>query len=121
MTSDIRQETAPHGKEASLAPLVERLKSWQGERVHLRCADQRRCDAAARAVEQLQFAIADARGAALERLSERADFAQAIVCGHLNQGFRLPEARLVVVTFDEIFGTRKRQPAARPNVIRAIF
>jgi transcription-repair coupling factor (superfamily II helicase) len=44
-------------------------------------------------------------------LAERADFAHAIVFGELNQGFRLPEARLVFVTFDEIFGTRKRQPA----------
>jgi len=44
-------------------------------------------------------------------LMERTDFAQAIICGQLNHGFRMPEAGLVVVTFDEIFGTRKRQPA----------
>ena len=31
------------------------------------------------------------------------------------KSFRLPEARLVFVTFDEIFGTRKRQPAVRPK------
>ena len=37
---------------------------------------------------------------------------RAIVCGQLHQSFRLPEARLVLLTFDEIFGTRKRQPAA---------
>jgi len=43
-------------------------------------------------------------------LLARTDFAQAIVFGQLNQGFRLREARLVFVTFDEIFGTRKRQP-----------
>src|SRR5262249_6552221 len=33
LTSDVRLETALHGKEASLAPLVERLKSWQGQKV----------------------------------------------------------------------------------------
>jgi transcription-repair coupling factor (superfamily II helicase) len=44
-------------------------------------------------------------------LMERTDFAQAIICGQLNHGFCMPEAGLVVVTFDEIFGTRKRQPA----------
>ncbi|HZH83171.1 MAG TPA: transcription-repair coupling factor, partial [Phototrophicaceae bacterium] len=45
-------------------------------------------------------------------LMERTDFAQAIICGQPNHGFRMPAAGLVVVTFDEIFGTRKRQPAA---------
>ena len=39
-------------------------------------------------------------------LLARGEFRRAIVSGHLNQGFRLPEAHLVVVTFDEIFGTR---------------
>ena len=33
LTSDIRHETAPRGTDASLAPLVERLKGWQSERV----------------------------------------------------------------------------------------
>jgi len=47
----------------------------------------------------------------LPPLMERTDFAQAIICGQLNHGFRMPEAGLVVVTFDEIFGTQKRQPA----------
>ena len=111
LTTDIRLETALHGKEASLAPLVERLKSWQGEKVIFVAptpAD------AARLREllsnyNLQLPILEEP---IERLSARADFAQAIVCGHLNQGFRLPEAHLVFVTFDEIFGTRKRQPAA---------
>src|SRR5439155_179549 len=42
----------------------------------------------------------------------RGDLGRAIVRGDLNQGFRLPEAHLILITFDEIFGTRKRQPAA---------
>ena len=29
LTTDMRQETALHGKDASLAPLVERIKGWQ--------------------------------------------------------------------------------------------
>ena len=33
LTSDIRHETAPRGTDASLAPLVERLKGWQSEKV----------------------------------------------------------------------------------------
>ena len=121
LTTDIRLETALHGKEASLAPLVERFEKLARRKSHLRCADP--ADAA-RLREllsnyNLQLPIFDEP---IDRVSARADFAQAIVCGHLNQGFRLPEARLVFVTFDEIFGTRKRQPPRlRPNVIRAIF
>ena len=33
LTSDLRHETAPRGADATLAPLVERLKGWQSERV----------------------------------------------------------------------------------------
>jgi hypothetical protein len=29
----LRQDPALHGKDVSLAPLVERLKSWSGEKV----------------------------------------------------------------------------------------
>jgi len=39
----------------------------------------------------------------------------------LNHGFRLPEAHLVAVTFDEIFGTRKRQPAVGQKAFPSRF
>ena len=110
LTTDIRQETALHGKDASLAPLVERLKSWRTERVVF--VAPTRGDAMRLgellAHYDLQVPVIDDP---VRQLLLREDFNRAIVCGHLNQSFRLPEARLVVVTFDEIFATRKRQPA----------
>ena len=111
LTTDIRQETALHGKEASLAPLVDRLKTWRGEKIIF--AAPTRADAG-RLAELLGHYDLEA---ALSERSVRelllADGAnRAIVCGQLHQSFRLPEARLVLLTFDEIFGTRKRQPAA---------
>ncbi len=111
LTSDIRQETALHGKDASLAPLIERLKTWQSEKVIFVAPTK---GDAARLVELLGHY--DLHVPMIEEpipvLLQRDDLARAIVCGHLNQSFRLPEAQLVVVTFDEIFGTRKRQPTA---------
>jgi transcription-repair coupling factor (superfamily II helicase) len=111
LTTDIRQDTALQGKEASLAPLAERLKSWHTERVVF--VAPTRGDAA-RLGELLAHYDLDVP--LIERpvreLVMREDFTRAIVCGHLNQSFRLPEARLVFVTFDDIFGTRKRQPAS---------
>ncbi len=111
LTADIRQETALHGKDASLAPLVERLRSWHTERVVF--VAPTRSDAArlGELLNHYDLNVPLIEGPVRELLM-REDFNRAIVCGHLNQSFRLPEARLVLVTFDEIFGTRKRQPAA---------
>ena len=110
LTSDLRQETALHGKDASLAPLIDRLKGWQGERVIFVAPTK---GDAARLRELL--ANYDFQLPVLEELAPavlaRSDFSRAIMCGHLHQSFRLPEAHIVFVTFDEIFGTRKRQPA----------
>src|SRR6185503_2812159 len=109
LTADLRQETALHGKDASLAPLVERLRGWHAERVVF--VAPTRGDAA-RLGEllghyDLHVPLIDGP---VRDLLMREDFSRAIVCGQLSQSFRLPEARLVLVTFDEIFGTRKRQP-----------
>jgi transcription-repair coupling factor (superfamily II helicase) len=109
-TTDIRQETALHGKEASLTPLVERLKTWENERV-LFVAPTKGDAARLRGLlsnYDIQLALTDEPAPVA---LERTDLTRGILCGHLNQGFRLPEARLVLITFDEIFGTRKRQPA----------
>ncbi|MGE5216880.1 MAG: transcription-repair coupling factor [Chloroflexota bacterium] len=114
LTAEIRQETALHGKEASLAPLVERLKSWQAEKVIFVAPTK---GDGARLVELLGHY--DLPAALTEdpmpAVLKRGDLARVVVCGHLNQSFRLPEAHLVVVTFDEIFGTRKRQPTTIRN------
>jgi transcription-repair coupling factor (superfamily II helicase) len=119
LTSDLRHETAARGADATLAPLVERLKGWQRERVFFVAPTK---GDAVRLREllasyDLDVPIVEEPVAAL---LTRGDLSRAIIGGHLNQGFRLPEARLIVVTFDEIFGTRKRQPVAARRVIRAI-
>jgi transcription-repair coupling factor (superfamily II helicase) len=110
LTTDVRQETALRGKEASLTPLVERLKTWEGEKVVMVAPTQ---GDAARLRELLSHY--DIGLPLMEEpaptVLERAEFKRGILCGHLSQGFRVPEARLNLITFDEIFGTRKREPA----------
>jgi transcription-repair coupling factor (superfamily II helicase) len=113
LTTDVRQETALRGKEASLTSLVERLKTWEGEKVVFVAPTK---GDAARLRELLshydiELPLVEQPAPAV---LERAEFARAILCGHLSQGFRVPEARLILITFDEIFGTRK-QPTTSPT------
>jgi transcription-repair coupling factor (superfamily II helicase) len=112
LTSDVRLDTALHGKEASLAPLVERLKSWQGQKVIVVAPTRADATRLSELLGNYNLAVPVVE-APFSELAARAEAAAVIiVIGHLNQGFRLPEAHAVVVTFDEIFGTRKRQPAS---------
>jgi transcription-repair coupling factor (superfamily II helicase) len=111
LTSDIRHPTATHGSDASLAPLVERLKRWQDERVFFVAPTK---GDAVRLKELLgsynvELPLLEEPVASL---LNRRELRRGIVRGQLNQGFRLPEIHVVMLTFDEIFGTRKRQPSA---------
>ena len=111
LTTDLRHETALHGKEASLTPLVDRLKTWQSEKVIF--AAPTSADAG-RLSELLAGYDVQARlgNRPVRDLLLADESTRTIVCGQLHQSFRLPEARLVLLTFDEIFGTRKRPPAS---------
>ncbi|MSP39554.1 MAG: transcription-repair coupling factor [Deltaproteobacteria bacterium] len=114
LTTDVRLETALQGKDASLAPLVEKLKGWRGEQVIFVAPTK---GDATRLREllgnhELPCALIDEPDVSIDSLLTRADLPRAIVRGHLNQGFRLADESLVFLTFDEIFGTRKRQPTA---------
>lgn len=109
LTHDLRHDSAAHAKELSLAPLADRIKGWQRERVYF--AVPTRGDAGKLrdllSYHGLEVPIVEEPAASL---LARAEVPRGIVCGHLNQGFRLPEAGLVLLTFDEIFGTRKKHP-----------
>jgi transcription-repair coupling factor (superfamily II helicase) len=111
LTGDIRHETAARGGEQSLLPLVERINGWAAHRL-LFVAPTKSDAARLRemlASYDLQFPVVEEGVPGLLVGEERR---RAVVTGQLHQGFRIPEAGLVFVTFDEIFGTRKRQPTA---------
>ncbi len=112
LTTDIHPGSlARHGVEPSLAPLVERLQGWKDQKVVF--VAPTRADAG-RLAEllghyELQIPVVDEP---MPSLLRRAEIFQVVAVGHLQQGFRIPEAQLVVVTFDEIFATHKRHPSA---------
>jgi transcription-repair coupling factor (superfamily II helicase) len=95
-------------KEPSLKPLVERLEEWRQERVFFVVPTP--SDAT-----RLQELLAHYEAAAIRReppfplLLSDARPCRDIVVGNLTQGFRLPEEHLVLVTADEIFGTKRSQ------------
>jgi transcription-repair coupling factor (superfamily II helicase) len=108
LTNDIQHENlAKHGKEPSLAPLVERLTKWEGQKV-IFVAPTRGDAGRLRELlghYEIDIPIMDQP---VNGLLNSAKLSRAIVLGHLSQGFRLPGAALIVITFDEIFGTHKR-------------
>jgi transcription-repair coupling factor (superfamily II helicase) len=108
LTTDMRQDGALHGKDASLAPLAERLRSWSREKIVIAAPTKSDAARLSELLGHYDLAFSFVEKTAPEVLAQL-DTPRAIVLGHLNQGFRLPESQLVVITFDEIFGTRKRQ------------
>jgi transcription-repair coupling factor (superfamily II helicase) len=111
LTGDVRQEAAARGNDQSLLPLVERIKGWHSEKLLFVAptkADATRLRELLGSYD-LHLPMAEEEPAAFLARAERA---RAVAVGALHQGFRIPEARLALVTFDETFGTRKRQPAA---------
>jgi transcription-repair coupling factor (superfamily II helicase) len=120
LATDIRQETALSGKEASLKPLVDQLKTWEREKVVF-VAPTKGDGARLRELlghYQIEIPLLEEPAPAV---LERTEISRAIVCGHLSQGCRVPEARLILITFDEIFGTRKRQPTTSATTYPSHF
>ncbi|MBI4524731.1 MAG: transcription-repair coupling factor [Deltaproteobacteria bacterium] len=105
---DLRSEIASHtSREPSLAPLANRLKEWDRETIYFVAptkADANRLkELLAHYGAELalvdEIPLVEGNGAPL----------RAILVGELSQGFRLPDERLVFITSDEIFATKRRQ------------
>ncbi|HEY3168292.1 MAG TPA: hypothetical protein VGK57_13735, partial [Candidatus Binatia bacterium] len=89
LTTDARQETALHGKEASLKPLVEQFKTWETQKIIFVAPTK---GDATRLRELLsnydvQFTLTEEPA---PTALGRSEFTHGIVSGHLTQGFRLP-------------------------------
>ena len=113
LTRDVRHETAARKGEQSLLPLVERIKSWQAEKLIFVAPTKSDATRLRDLLAGYDLQLPVAGEPALAEFLARPDVTRAVVIGPLHHGFRIPEAQLVLVTFDETFGTRKRQPAAK--------
>ncbi|HEX9445545.1 MAG TPA: transcription-repair coupling factor, partial [Candidatus Binatia bacterium] len=108
LNSDLHAEIASaQTREPTLAPLVARFKEWQGERIYLVAPTRSEATRLKEMLAHYELAFSQPRGGfPLAGADEKA--ARAVLVGNLTQGFRLPDDHLVVVTADEIFGTKKQ-------------
>ena len=106
--TDLHAEIAlQQGKEEALLPLARRLHEWKGERVVLIAPS----DAEANRIRGLlghygvDLPLVDL---SVPLLLSREEPLHGIAVGALTQGVRLPEEHLVLLTVDEILGTKGR-------------
>ncbi len=104
--------TTQQGSERSLAPLVEHLKRWRGQRVLFvggHPADAQR-------LQQL-LAYYDVElplsAQPFHEVMGNPANGPAILLGALTQGVRLPDEGLILITLEELWGRRKRDRAVR--------
>jgi transcription-repair coupling factor (superfamily II helicase) len=112
LTSDVRHETAARSGEQALASLVERIKGWQAEKLVFVAPTKSDAVRLRDLLAGYDLHLSMAEEPSFAALLAMPELTRAIVVGPLHHGFRIPEANLLVITFDETFGTRKRQPAA---------
>jgi transcription-repair coupling factor (superfamily II helicase) len=110
LTADIRQETTARHKDQSLLPVLERIKGWQTEKLLLVAPTKADATRLRELLTTYDFHAPLAEDGIPALLAGRVETSPAITVGALHQGFRIPEARLALITFDEVFGTRKRPP-----------
>ncbi len=122
LTHDLKIQHTAHRGETSFAPVAGRVRAW--------CDEGHRVIVVAGAPPQGERLIRlfDTHGVTLERASgsvaETVDAAVVrprLVFGHLGEGFRLPDERLVVITETDIFGeARQRRRARRVEVTQLL-
>ncbi len=108
LNTDLHAEIAqPRAQEPSLAPFVARLKEWQAENIFLVAPTRGEATRLKELMAHYDLHFSLPRGGF--PLESAADASlRAVLVGNLTQGFRLPEEHLIVITADEIFGTKKQ-------------
>jgi transcription-repair coupling factor (superfamily II helicase) len=119
LNTELHQEiSVRQGREPSLAPLAERLKEWKGERVFFIAPSRPEANRLKDLIAHYDIDLPLIEGRFPDLLA-REGLARGMVVGDLTQGFRMPEEHLVVITTDEVFGTRRiergKARASRPS------
>jgi transcription-repair coupling factor (superfamily II helicase) len=108
LNTDLHAEIAgPRAAEPSLAPFAARLKNWQAENIFLVAPTRSEATRLKELMAHYDLEFSQPRGGfPLVGAAEPAR--RAVLVGNLTHGFRLPDEHLVVITADEIFGTKKQ-------------
>lgn len=116
LNTDLHREiSSQQGKESSLAPLISRLSEWRGERILFVAPTEGEATRikGLLAHYEVDLALVDSPFS-LERSREGPRL--ALVVGGLTQGVRLPEDQLILITLDEVLGTRKRPHGIKKKI-----
>ena len=117
LTRDLKMERTSH-HEVSFAPVATQVRAWrdEGYRVVLVLSTAPQVERLTRLFENHKLGVATAAGG-LEAAIAAALGTPQLVIGHLTQGFRLPDDRLVIATEADIFGeARQRRRNRRVDV-----
>ncbi len=114
LTRDLKISRTPGKREVSFGPVAERVNQWahQMQRVLVVVSTAAQIQRVTRLFAnhdvhaEVGTSIVEALGADAGRLR--------IVQGHLSDGFRIPDERLVIVTEADIFGEARQRRRARP-------
>lgn len=128
-TADLKAKRVHQRHEVSFAPVADQVREWRadGQRVVFVASTEAQCQRLARLLEANEIAAAVCAGPAsplVDVPSEAAPLRPApdvsVVLGHLSEGCRVPDERLVVVTEADVFGEARRRAARRISVAQLL-
>lgn len=122
LTRDLKLERTPGRREVSFAPVADRVRAWceEGHRVMIVASTPPQVDRLARLFENHGVTVAPMSGPVADALASPI-VRPRLVLGHLSEGFRLPDERLVVATEADIFGeARQRRRTRRVEVTQLL-
>jgi transcription-repair coupling factor (superfamily II helicase) len=113
LTRDLKIAPTPGRKEVSFGPVAERVRAW--------CAEGQRVVLVVTTAPQIErlTRLFDNHDVVVERVAGIGDALASTVArprllvGHLNEGFRIPDERLVIITEADIFGEARQRRRAR--------
>jgi transcription-repair coupling factor (superfamily II helicase) len=127
LTRDLKIEHSAKRKEASFAPVAARVRAWceEGHHVVLVVSTPQQAERLTRLFANHDVVVdrdTDTIAQTLGSSTPRARLVRPhLVLGHLRDGFRIPDERLVVVTEADIFGeARQRRRARRVEVTQLL-
>ncbi|MGD9762572.1 MAG: transcription-repair coupling factor [Candidatus Binatia bacterium] len=122
--ADLRAARVHQRHEVSFAPVAEQVRTWRGEgyQVLFVAGTDAQAQRLARLLESNGVNARVSTAVLSSVLPSGAPPASArateviIALGHLSEGFRIPEHRLVVITEADVFGEARRRAAKRVSV-----
>jgi transcription-repair coupling factor (superfamily II helicase) len=122
LTRDLKIERNPASQEVSFAAVADRVRDWinTGHRVVLVVTARPQVERLTRLFANHEVAVHPVEGG-IGAAIDAARGGAVLALGHLTEGFRLPDERLVVATEADIFGEmRQRRHSRRVEVTQLL-